>query len=239
LNSASDEGHTDIVQLLLERGADASVPSNDGWTPLHCASSKGHIDIVKLLLGHPGINARETDALGRTALFLASRFGQDQVVQTFLLDNCIDTQATDIYGSTCLFPAVANGHLDVVKLLMATGMAIEKQNSFGRDMAWWALNAGNPQISDLIAQSSGQSGGQAGDTAIRDNISTSIFDYGSAWCDACTLSTQDGCEYYCDDCGSIYLCSDCFDRNIRCRDASHSLILGWAEVCPGWPLDTH
>ncbi|KAH7302977.1 ankyrin repeat-containing domain protein, partial [Stachybotrys elegans] len=175
-------------------------------------SAKGHIDIVNLLLGHPSINAREIDGLGRTALFLASRFGQHQVVQSLFSDNRIDTQATDIYSSTCLFPAVANGHLDVAKLLIARGMVIEKQNSFGRDMAWWALNVGNPQMADWIAQHSGQSGGQAGDTAIRDNITTSIFDCRSAWCDAYTLSTPDGCEYYCDNCGSVYLCRDCFDR---------------------------
>lgn len=77
----------------------------------------------------------EKDSLGRTALFLASRFGHDQVTQTLLSDARINLQTTDIYGSTCLFPAVGNGHVDVAKLLIARGMLIEEQKSFGQDMA--------------------------------------------------------------------------------------------------------
>jgi ankyrin repeat protein len=49
LNSASNNGHVDVVKLLLEKGADWTVPNNDGWMPLNCASNNGHVDVVKLL----------------------------------------------------------------------------------------------------------------------------------------------------------------------------------------------
>jgi ankyrin repeat protein len=39
-----------VVRLLLEKGADLTVPNNDGWTPLNAASFSGHIEVVRLLL---------------------------------------------------------------------------------------------------------------------------------------------------------------------------------------------
>jgi len=46
---ASQEGHREIVKLLLEKGADANAKDKDGKTPLDRALSEGHTEIVKLL----------------------------------------------------------------------------------------------------------------------------------------------------------------------------------------------
>ncbi len=47
---ASDEGHKEMVELLLDRGADISDRSNRGYTSLSLASWKGHNEVVELLL---------------------------------------------------------------------------------------------------------------------------------------------------------------------------------------------
>jgi ankyrin repeat protein len=46
---ASNNGHLEVVKILLEKGADFTVATNHGWTPLHTASQKGHVEVVKLL----------------------------------------------------------------------------------------------------------------------------------------------------------------------------------------------
>jgi len=47
---ASQECYTEVVKLLLEKGADVNVKTNDGkWTALGLAKLKGHTDIVQLL----------------------------------------------------------------------------------------------------------------------------------------------------------------------------------------------
>ena len=50
LGEASQEGHPEIVKLLLAAGADVNAADNDGATPLGLAWQEGHSETVKLLL---------------------------------------------------------------------------------------------------------------------------------------------------------------------------------------------
>ena len=47
---ASDKGHTEVVRILLEHGADPNLTEfgSAKWSPLMVACSKGHTDIVQL-----------------------------------------------------------------------------------------------------------------------------------------------------------------------------------------------
>jgi Ankyrin repeats (3 copies) len=52
-------GYTDVVQFLLDKGADLATHGDDGQTALHCAVIGGHLDTVKLLLQrNPLLEAR-------------------------------------------------------------------------------------------------------------------------------------------------------------------------------------
>jgi hypothetical protein len=46
---AARKGHTEVVKLLLEHGADVRIRDNKGWRALRWAKEKGHIEIVRLL----------------------------------------------------------------------------------------------------------------------------------------------------------------------------------------------
>ena len=50
LHGAAGGGHGEVVRLLLEHGADASLEDGERNTPLHAAASKGHGLCVKMLL---------------------------------------------------------------------------------------------------------------------------------------------------------------------------------------------
>jgi len=45
-------GNVELVNVLLENGADPKAKSGEGKTPLIFAEEKGHNDIVKLLRKH-------------------------------------------------------------------------------------------------------------------------------------------------------------------------------------------
>ena len=50
LQCASERGHTEVVSLLIEKGADIHMKNNYGITPLHLASNEGHTEVVNLLI---------------------------------------------------------------------------------------------------------------------------------------------------------------------------------------------
>ena len=47
---ASQNGHTDIISLLLKANANLNRQRDDDTSPLYIASQQGHTDIVSLLL---------------------------------------------------------------------------------------------------------------------------------------------------------------------------------------------
>ena len=67
LATAALMGHTKIVALLLEHGADVNVRSRDGGTALHAAAFLGRAETVKLLL-EKGANTTLRNNTGSTAL---------------------------------------------------------------------------------------------------------------------------------------------------------------------------
>ena len=71
LRVASEYGHADVVQLLLDYNADLDARDSDGDTLLHCAASGGQLEVARLLLKlNIEVNSRNNE--GSTPLHLAS-----------------------------------------------------------------------------------------------------------------------------------------------------------------------
>ena len=68
---ASNKGFLDIVQLLLDNGANVNDSNFDQQTALMEASEEGHFEVVKLLV-QKGANVNLTDRRGRTAAQLTT-----------------------------------------------------------------------------------------------------------------------------------------------------------------------
>lgn len=60
---AVSHGRLDMVQMLLEAGADINIQDEDGSTALMCAAEHGHADIVKHFLTHPDCNTNLYDVV--------------------------------------------------------------------------------------------------------------------------------------------------------------------------------
>jgi ankyrin repeat protein len=85
LHLAAIHCRTNIVVLLLDRGAKVDARAKGDDTPLHLAAQAGCLDAVAILLQHGAdINARDSD--GHTPMTRAREWNQDAVVN-FLRDH--------------------------------------------------------------------------------------------------------------------------------------------------------
>lgn len=63
----ASHSYVDIMQLLIEHGANVNVRDENGKTPLHIAAFVGYYDGVSLLLKH-GVQVNARDNEGKTPL---------------------------------------------------------------------------------------------------------------------------------------------------------------------------
>lgn len=54
---AASQGHTELVQVLIDAGADVNARDFTGWTALHGAAYKGSSKVVLLLLEHGAVSS--------------------------------------------------------------------------------------------------------------------------------------------------------------------------------------
>ena len=80
---AAAHGHREIVQALIDAGADVNHQNNDGHTALIRASYWGYLEIVQTLID-AGADVNHQNQFGDTALMQAAERGHLEIVQTLI-----------------------------------------------------------------------------------------------------------------------------------------------------------
>jgi hypothetical protein len=118
LIGASAGGHLDVVDILLQVGANVNATDNDGFAALMFASAKGHLNVVdRLLAAGAGVNVASNN--GTTALIGASYKGHLNIVNRLIAAG-VNVNAASNGGYTALIGASVEGHLDIVNRLLAS-----------------------------------------------------------------------------------------------------------------------
>ena len=105
---AAEQGHIQLVELLLEAGAKTDEPEfARGWTPLLTAAQNSRLDIVQFLV-EVGAAKDHTDNDGATPLLLAARNGHLDIVR-FLVEVGAAKDYADSDGAMPLSLAALNG----------------------------------------------------------------------------------------------------------------------------------
>ncbi|RSL60417.1 hypothetical protein CEP53_005440 [Fusarium sp. AF-6] len=151
LHKACREGHLEIVNLLLQHGADIEAKESDGSTPFDSACWKGHKDVVELLLSR-GANSQGCDNDGWTSIRAATEHKRLDVIEVLLNENPANINVADNKGETSLHVASGKGYVAIMHLLLEKGADIEKPDKDGETPLHCASRNGRDETARLLMQ---------------------------------------------------------------------------------------
>lgn len=123
---AAENGHADVVRLLLEAGANPDAATFSGPNILVRAAVNGHRDVVRALIGG-GADPNATDSFERTSLIAmphAPSFRPHPMHGEIVLElvrGGLNLAARDKDGRSALLTAVEFGHVELIRAILNAG----------------------------------------------------------------------------------------------------------------------
>ncbi|KAI1767480.1 ankyrin repeat-containing domain protein, partial [Hypoxylon sp. FL1150] len=151
LEQALDQGHFDVADLLLKKGVNVNTPLPDGSNPLQRSILRGYSHISERLLTENGIRD-DPDINGITSVHLAARCGNVSLLEKVF--NLPRRELKDDKAFTSpLHEAAAAGHLNVIRILLDSGLPVDSMNSNGRTALFLALSNDHKEVvSELFSR---------------------------------------------------------------------------------------
>jgi ankyrin repeat protein len=168
----SDGGprHQQIVQLLVDHGADIDLPDGNGITPLEHARARGFEEIERILLATPteldlqliraagtgdleavrtllaqGASVHAQDERGRTALVVAA-YRNDLPSVAVLIEAGADVNRQDDTQQSAYLIATSEGYLELLLRTLQAGADVHSKDSFNGTGLIRAADRGHVEI---------------------------------------------------------------------------------------------
>ena len=159
--AAADNGHVDLVRLILERG-DFHNKENVMTQAMFVASAHGYLDVVQILL-ETGLDVNTHNHEGQNSLHQAALGGHARVVRLLLKHGV--RYYPGVWGDP-LYLAAKNGHEDVVQILLDYGADIDAEGPDYCVLSRAARNGESRMIRFLLEKGFDLNASHRGDTAL-------------------------------------------------------------------------
>jgi ankyrin repeat protein len=163
----------ELIEYLIENGADIEAKSDGGWTPLHSQAYKGHKDGVEVLLEH-GANLEAKHAYGMTPLLNSIRWDRIEVAK-LLVDKGANVDGANTLGRTPLIMSAIRGYFEMAKIFLESGADINiKDDNYKRTALHFAALNGHLNIVEELLK-------KGADVDEKDAVGKTPLDYGNKY----------------------------------------------------------
>lgn len=143
---ASHNGHKDIVEYLLEKGADVNIRGEDNQTALVCALSEKHYEIAKILIDNDANANLVTSII--IPLRVAIHADQKELVE-LMLQKGADVNLREWTGGSALLSAIEKKDVEIVKLLLKNGADVNALDYYRDTPLIRCLMAGGEKCTEI------------------------------------------------------------------------------------------
>lgn len=148
LQAASQNGHLEVIKILLRYKADVEIEDKDGDRAVHHAAFGDEPGVMALLAG-AGADLNVRNKRRQTALHIAVNRGHVGVVRTLLELGC-HPSLQDSEGDTPLHDAISKKRDDMLALLLDHAADITLTNNNGFNALHHAALRGNPSAMRVL-----------------------------------------------------------------------------------------
>ncbi len=152
LHIASYCGHKNIVEYLIDNGANINSSNKNKITPLFIASYYGYFDIVQILVEN-GANMSQTNINGESPMFAAASSGKLSILQ-YLQKKNADFNQLNNNGENILFAAINSNQTEIAQYIIQNmqNPHLNKTNNNGSTALHLAIKLRNTEIVKLLIQ---------------------------------------------------------------------------------------
>jgi ankyrin repeat protein len=143
---ATINGHTEVVRLLLSKGADMNKPAHFGFTPLWYAAEEGHLDIAKLLI-NKGANINAQDHMFHMTPLMRALSNNKDKLADLLIQKGANVNIHDREQESPLQLAVQYHYKEIAIHLIQHGAQVNAKNDHGATPFYYSAN---PEMAQFL-----------------------------------------------------------------------------------------
>ncbi|OJW67106.1 MAG: hypothetical protein BGO68_00010 [Candidatus Amoebophilus sp. 36-38] len=138
-----------VIELLSENKTSINESDNFNNTPLHLAVRLNNLEIIKLLL-QAGADTRVKNKLSETPLHVSAMFGNIEMIDLLLDKDEAGIQDKTDNGHSLLHTAARQNNSEIIKHLIAKGLAVDIKDDKGWTPLHMAANNGHINVARIL-----------------------------------------------------------------------------------------